>query len=43
MEDAKDTVSKNDKALGETQLALSDDTTHQYLEKDEALQHFKKA
>jgi hypothetical protein len=39
---AEDTVSENDRAPGETQLALSDATTHQYLDKVEAPQHFKK-
>ena len=43
MEDAEVTVSENDKALGETHLALSDDTSHQYLDKDEESQHFTKA
>jgi hypothetical protein len=43
MEDAENAFSENEKALGETQLALSDDTTYQYLDKDEAPQHFKKS
>jgi len=43
MEDAEDTFSENDKTFAETQLALSDDTTHQYLDMQETSQHFKKA
>lgn len=43
MEDAEDTVSENDKAFAETQLALSDYTTHLYLDMDETPQHFKEA
>jgi hypothetical protein len=42
MEYAEDTVSENDKAFAETQLALSDNTTHQYLDMHETPQHFKK-
>jgi hypothetical protein len=42
MEDAEDTVSENDKTLGESQLAPSGDITHQYLDKAEASQQFKK-
>jgi hypothetical protein len=39
MEDAEDTVSEHVKAPGENQPALSGDTTHQYLDKNEAQQH----